>query len=225
MSWLKFFSAGAGALTTIIHRSVCKLLLSIFSIVLLLPLSAHADQTYIAVGALYSSIDNEYTYQLDVGKYTKEHFEDKDYGWYLALGHELNDLLSLELSYQDFGKAKRLSQQAPHLQTPHDYSAGIESIAASVLLSRQLTGYLSAHIKAGFEYWRASAELVAIFSPVALYPVDPSFNDKHSGTDPFFAVGIGYTGAQGHDLIAEYTFHKFEDIEVDALSLSVRFRF
>ncbi len=224
MSWLEFFSAGADVLATMIHRSVCKLFLSIFGIVLFLPLPAQADQTYIAVGALYSSIDNEYTYQRHVG-IAKEHFDDKDYGWHLALGHELNDLLSLELSYQDFGKAKRLSQQAPHLPIPHDYSASIESIAASALLSKQLTGYLSAHIKAGFEYWRASAELVAIVHPLALLPVNPSFKYKHSGTDPFFGVGVGYTGAQGHDLIAEYTFHKFENMEIDALLLSVRFRF
>ncbi|PIE37715.1 MAG: hypothetical protein CSA53_05245 [Gammaproteobacteria bacterium] len=206
-----------GFLSAIIKRSVCKLVLSIFSIALLLPLAAQADQTYIAVGALYSSIDGEYTYQINVEGFAKEHFDDKGYGWHLALGHEFNDLLSLELSYQDFGKAKR--------EYLDDYSASIESLAASALLSRRLTGYLSAHIKAGFEYWRVSEELVAFMSPLALYIVNPSFNNKGSGTDPFFGVGVGYTGILGLDLIAEYTLHKFDDIEMDTLSLSVRLRF
>ncbi len=176
--------------------------LIVTGMLLALSVSASAGDEGFYVGAEFLSADSE----LNDG--AQDH-NDRDNGWALMLGYDMNANFAVELSAVDYGTA--------HLPVVVDGGGSFESDGFSLAaLGKYPLGNATVYGKLGLLRWDSEQSLGTIAGVV---------RRSDSGNSLLAGVGLAYSLMDNLNVHVDYQMTEVADNDVDVVSLGFRFRF
>lgn len=129
--------------------------------------------------------------------------DDDTTGGKIYGGYRFNEYFAVEASYFDFGE---LENRVSSLE--------IDGFGISAVGSYPVTSKLEIFGKLGVQYWDADAR----------GPIVQGLNDD-SDTDAFYGIGVRYSITDSISIQAEAERYEIEDIDLDAASIGVSYKF
>ncbi|WP_135080942.1 outer membrane beta-barrel protein [Terasakiella sp. SH-1] len=152
--------------------------------------------------------------------------DEDDTGFKLYGGADLNQLFGIEAHYANFGEAVLTGSNGDNFNYKGatyaiiadgvKISASAKSLGAAVTAGVNVTKWLRPMAKLGLHRWDLDANVTSSAGSASL-------ND--SGTDAFFGLGLEANIYQDLTVRVEAERFKFEDEDVDFVSLGLKYKF
>jgi outer membrane protein OmpA-like peptidoglycan-associated protein len=153
-------------------------------------------------------------------------FDDADTGYGLALGYQWHDNWSIEAGLRNLGEfaiditAEADDAQALYSTIENIHPESAKGIFAALNYRLLFGGNWSAAAKLGALSWRGD------YDTTLIQPGEPPVGDeKQTGTDAFFGLGIAYRLTPRWEAGLGWEFYQFDNHDVDYLHLGLRYNF
>ncbi|HAW14404.1 MAG TPA: hypothetical protein DCW37_04255 [Cellvibrionales bacterium] len=177
------------------------------SIILLSSAATLMSSSVFAEGAFYGSLDLTRA-DIDLGV---EGIDDTDTSFAIAAGYRVNENLSIELGFQDFGEINVSGGGS-------SAKIGADAIQLSVIGSMPISENAGVYAELGLDSWDADLT----YSNV---PEIGSGSESEDGTDIFYGIGAYVSLSEAVNLKFEYQMHELDETDIDVLGLGVTFSF
>jgi len=194
-----------------------KLIIGIFALVLFQSQSLKAESMYMGVDYLSSTIDTGVTN-------ISSKLDEKDTGYSIFAGLPVDENLSIEVSYQDFGEASLSGVSGNQFKidgTTYEFTktasltVGADSIAVAAKSKHQINDNVSIYGKIGLHNWE---------STFGVSVGTASADVKEDGTDILYGAGIE---ANFNNLVfrAGYSLYDFDGDDVTSINAGLAYKF
>jgi OOP family OmpA-OmpF porin len=179
--------------------------------------SANAKGLYLGYDYLWNSYDSGITN-------VSSNLDEKDNGYKVFLGTDINENLGLELSYQDFGKASlsgvsgnqfRYGGTLYQFNATASLTSSADSYGIAAKPKIKLAEGFEGYGLLGFHKWDSKFTISSTTATA-------SANDD--GTDPFYGLGLSYNTGN-LQIRAGYTIYKLDSEEVKSTNLGLAYKF
>lgn len=173
-------------------------------------ISAHAEESS-RYFAEVSVGETEYPWQYN--QFTEYLGDDEVTSWSLGVGGEINENLSLMLSYIYLGEheKKLRSKSAPYNTGPYaEAISEISSYSLAVSPNINITKSTLLFAELGRHWWDGEGSLKATVYQGGVFTGFKNYNSDTSGNDNFWAVGLGYELSQKYYLKFRYADYEIE---------------
>ncbi|HHO59556.1 MAG TPA: porin family protein [Thiotrichales bacterium] len=152
--------------------------------------------------------------------------DEKDSGFKLFAGYQLNNNVAIEIQYADLGVAEltgntgdRFELEGVLLQFTEDNAriAGeSKSAGIAMLVGLDATATINPYVKFGLQKWSVD---YTVSTPTL------TASETEKGSDPFFGLGVGFRVTPSLSAMAEYERYDIDDSDSDFISFSLSWRF
>ncbi len=164
----------------------------------------------------------------NVSGLTNGSIDEKDKGWKIFGGVEVNDYLAIEGSYHDVGKATlkigdggtiTIGDQTVTVGGGDSVNVTLngKSFGIAAKVGKKF-GMVRPFAKVGFQRWRAKSS-----ASDATYA--QAITSNSSGTDLFYGVGFEFIPKEQLGISVEWERYDFGGIDVDAIGVGLRYKF
>jgi OOP family OmpA-OmpF porin len=150
--------------------------------------------------------------------------DEKDSGFKIFGGYDLNENISVEAFYVDLGNATlsgtngqtfRANNTTYQFTTSASISVRGTAIGASILAGVPLNDYVKPFAKIGFSRTETKTSYTGTNAP----------DEKDTSTEPMYGVGIDFNITKAISLRVEYEHYKSDDDKAKLVSAGIKFRF
>jgi OOP family OmpA-OmpF porin len=150
--------------------------------------------------------------------------DEKDTGFKVFAGYEINENVSIEGFYADLGNASlsgtngqtfRINNTTYQFTSSASVSVKGTALGASILAGVPINEYVKPYAKIGFSRTKSEVSYSGTNAP----------NESETNTEPMYGVGVDFNITKSIALRIEYEFYKSDGEKAKLISAGVKFRF